>query len=105
MGTRARNSRMMPHTTEIDGRRFALIPLPAEAAVTRPLTDREWDVAQLVAWGKGDKEIADIMGISAYTVRTHLKRSFDKLNVSCRAELVAVCAPYLAPPSRAAGGR
>lgn len=105
MGSPVRSARRAPHTTEIDGRRFALIPIPAEAASTRPLTDREWDVAQLVAWGKGDKEIAEIMGISTYTVRTHLKRSFDKLNVCCRAELVAVCAPYLAPPSRAAGGR
>lgn len=105
MGADGRSARVRPDTTVIDGRRFALIPLPQEVASTRPLTDREWEVAQLVAWGKGDKEIADILAISAHTVRTHLKRSFDKLQVSCRAELVGVCAPFLAPSTRPVAAR
>lgn len=51
------------------------------------LTDRESDIARLVAERKSNKEIAGALGISARTVTTHVANIFTKLGVSSRGEL------------------
>ena len=51
------------------------------------LTTREREVALLVSQGKTNGEIAAEMGISQNTVKNHLSRVYDKLNVNTRAEL------------------
>jgi len=51
------------------------------------LTDRETDIARLVAARKSNKEIAVALGISARTVTTHVANIFSKLGVSSRGEL------------------
>jgi len=51
------------------------------------LTDRETDIARLVAERKSNKEIAGSLGISARTVTTHVANIFSKLGVSSRGEL------------------
>ncbi len=45
------------------------------------LTDRERDVLRLVAEGRAKKEIAEALFISYFTVDTHLKNIYEKLNV------------------------
>jgi len=64
------------------------------------LTDREEQIARLVARGFSDKEIAQRLEISFTTVRTHLKRSFHKLQIDNRVKLAALFRS--APPSLAA---
>jgi DNA-binding CsgD family transcriptional regulator len=54
-----------------------------------PLTEREAQIARLVASGMSDKEIAQSLGISFTTVRTHIKRAFDKLGVDNRVKLAS----------------
>jgi DNA-binding CsgD family transcriptional regulator len=54
------------------------------------LTRREREVVKLVAEGLLDKEIAERLGISYTTVRTHLDRSFQKLGVSNRSRLARI---------------
>ncbi|MGX7006140.1 helix-turn-helix transcriptional regulator [Caballeronia sp. KNU42] len=56
------------------------------------LTDRENDVAQLVATGCTDKEISRTLGIELSTVRTHLRRVMVKKGVTNRSKLAAVIA-------------
>jgi len=51
------------------------------------LTERETDIARLVAARKSNKEIAAALGISARTVTTHVANIFSKLGVSSRGEL------------------
>jgi DNA-binding CsgD family transcriptional regulator len=51
------------------------------------LTERETDIARLVAARKSNKEIAAALGISARTVTTHVANIFGKLGVSSRGEL------------------
>lgn len=51
------------------------------------LTEREGDIARLVAARKSNKEIATALGISARTVTTHVANIFSKLGVSSRGEL------------------
>jgi DNA-binding CsgD family transcriptional regulator len=66
-----------------------LAPLEPKDAFGR-LTRRERDVVKLVAEGLLDKEIAERLGISYTTVRTHLDRSFQKLGVSNRSRLARI---------------
>ena len=53
------------------------------------LTDAERRVAQLVAEGLANREVAERLFLSRYTVETHLKHVFIKLGVTSRAELAA----------------
>jgi DNA-binding NarL/FixJ family response regulator len=53
------------------------------------LSRREQEILELLARGYGNKEIAARLSISFDTVRTHLKRIYDKLHVRGRAGAVA----------------
>jgi DNA-binding NarL/FixJ family response regulator len=55
---------------------------------TRPLTDREMEVARLIAQGYSNKEIASSLGISVKTVETHKARIMEKLGIESRVELI-----------------
>ncbi|BBA37887.1 MULTISPECIES: helix-turn-helix transcriptional regulator [Burkholderia] len=64
------------------------------------LTDRESEIAQLVAKGCTDQDIGRLLCISLSTVRTHLRRIMDKKGFSNRAELAAcVAAAVTTAPS------
>jgi DNA-binding CsgD family transcriptional regulator len=54
------------------------------------LSPREQEVARMVSMGHTNKTIASVLEISLYTVSTHLRRIFAKLDVSTRAAMVAV---------------
>jgi DNA-binding CsgD family transcriptional regulator len=58
-------------------------PLPAREA-SRHLSNRETDVLLLVAEGKTNAEIGDILGISGKTVQHHVARAYRKIGVSGR---------------------
>ncbi|MBA2435564.1 MAG: response regulator transcription factor [Chthoniobacterales bacterium] len=52
------------------------------------LTPREREIVQLLAEGKGNKQAATVLGISAKTVETHRATIMRKLRVGSFAELV-----------------
>jgi DNA-binding CsgD family transcriptional regulator len=52
------------------------------------LTPREQKVIRLVAEGLTNQQIADELNLSQHTIKNHLLRMFEKLEVSTRAELV-----------------
>lgn len=54
------------------------------------LTPRQWEIAHLVADGLSNKDIADRLHISVYTVKTTLHSMFHKVDVQSRAELAAM---------------
>lgn len=64
-------------------------PKTFESSVTCPLTPRELQIAELVAQGLTNAEIAARLWISQSAVKQALKRMFRKLEVSSRAEMVA----------------
>jgi DNA-binding NarL/FixJ family response regulator len=53
-----------------------------------PLTARETEILQLLAEGKGNKEIASTLNISVRTVETHRTNIMSKLHLHSVAELV-----------------
>jgi len=62
----------------------------AEGVTRVQLTPRELATLRLMADGKSNKEIANALGISDRTVKTHLGHLFEKLNVTSRTEAVKV---------------
>jgi DNA-binding CsgD family transcriptional regulator len=77
---------------ELDGVRCRFVRTPAKVSNVSSevlLSPREQEVARMVARGYPNKVIADVLEISAWTVCTHLRRMFAKLNVGSRAALVA----------------
>ena len=62
--------------------------LPSEEELGE-LSERERDVVSLVALGRSGPEIADELGISPATVRTHVRNAMAKTGARSRAHLVA----------------
>lgn len=56
---------------------------------TAILTDRESEVAERIAWGASQKEVATELGISRYTVDNTLRKVYDKLHIGKINELSA----------------
>lgn len=59
------------------------------SSLPNPLTPRELQIAELVAQGFTNAEIAQRLWITQNSVKQALKRMFRKLGVSARAEMVA----------------
>jgi two-component system NarL family response regulator len=64
----------------------------AEGVARVQLTPRELTTLRLMADGRSNKEIANDLGISERTVKTHLGHLFDKLGVTSRTEAAKVAA-------------
>jgi two-component system NarL family response regulator len=62
----------------------------AEGVTRVQLTPRERSSLQLIADGKSNKEIANELGISERTVKTHLGHLFEKLGVTSRTEAIKI---------------
>jgi two-component system NarL family response regulator len=60
----------------------------AERISSDALTARELEVLVSIARGKGNREIGVELSISETTVKSHLKRIFEKLNASSRTDAV-----------------
>ena len=67
-------------------------PPPAEGVPgqLRCLTDRELEVFDLIARGRGNDEIADALVVSEATVKTHVNRIIAKLGGRSRPQLVVL---------------
>ena len=76
---------------ELDGFRYLLLRLPKPTSVCPriSLSPREREIVRMVAQGHPNKVIAGVLNISGWTVCTHLRRIFAKLNVGSRAAMVA----------------
>jgi DNA-binding CsgD family transcriptional regulator/tetratricopeptide (TPR) repeat protein len=66
----------------LNSERIEIRPVPASPAVG--LTKREVDVLRLIADSKADKEIADILSISPFTVMRHVQNILAKLDLPSR---------------------
>jgi DNA-binding CsgD family transcriptional regulator len=73
---------------EFEGLRCLVMLEPVVRAESM-LSPREQQIARMVAQGYPNKTIAAKLGISSWTVSTHLRRMFAKFDVRSRAALVA----------------
>ena len=62
------------------------------------LSARETEIARLSALGRSNKEIAQTLSLSPFTVRNHLESVYRKLGVAKRSELGALAAELGDPP-------
>ncbi|MBV8413631.1 MAG: response regulator transcription factor [Verrucomicrobia bacterium] len=62
----------------------------AESMAQPQLSQRELQVLRQMAFGKSNKEIAQILYISEHTVKNHVKVIFKKLNAIGRTEAIAI---------------
>ncbi|MBZ0294209.1 MAG: helix-turn-helix transcriptional regulator [Anaerolineae bacterium] len=79
---------------EVDECRYHLtvVAVPPQGSIT--LSPREREIIHLVAEGHPNKTIGKLLDISPWTVATHVKRIFTKLNVSSRSEMIAHVMKY-----------
>lgn len=80
----------------VNGQLFAIVKVDAPQSylgidLASLLTERELQIASLVALGNSNKQIAHQLRISEWTVSTHLRRIFVKLKVDSRAAMVYRC--------------
>jgi len=82
---------LMPHIDNTLRKIQHLEPMEDVAmATSSELSMRELEIIHWVKSGKTNHEIGMILQISQNTVKSHLKRIFNKLNVSRRAQAVAI---------------
>ena len=60
---------------------------PARTADGDPLTAREREIAELVAAGRTNREVAEQLVLSTRTIEAHLRNIYAKLGVRSRVEL------------------
>jgi NarL family two-component system response regulator LiaR len=58
--------------------------------VVSPLTDREWEVLDLLCQGFSTEAVADALVLSTETVRSHIKNLLRKFGVSSRTEAIDI---------------
>jgi DNA-binding CsgD family transcriptional regulator len=72
----------------IDGVDYALIRCEPTSAQRIALSPREQAIIRLIIKGYSNKALARVLDISPWTVATHLRRIFAKLDVGSRSEMV-----------------
>jgi DNA-binding CsgD family transcriptional regulator len=76
----------------------SLVASVYEQASSNGLSPREHEIARMVSLGHTNKAIAVVLDISVWTVSTHLRRIFAKLDVSSRAGMVGRLGEQVAHP-------
>ncbi len=68
-----------------------------DAAEAFHLTDREREVVGLIAGGQNRAQVADALGISEATVKTHLQNLFDKTGARRQVDLIKLLVEHASP--------
>lgn len=71
-------------------RPYLAVPAPAPPSGSHSLTERELSVLLLIADGATNPEIAVRLFVTVDTVKTHIRRIFQKLGARDRAQAVAL---------------
>ena len=68
-------------------------PNPVQSQIDHDLTPREQEVLALVAQGAADRDIAEKLVVSLYTVKAHMRSILNKLQVKSRHEAARIMHP------------
>ena len=77
---------------------------PRSAPGWPELTESEFAVVSLVAQGATNREVAERLHLSPYTVNSHLRHVFAKLGIRSRVELARLAAVRRMPGERSSSG-
>ncbi len=77
-------SKLTASSEIIDSKKFSLSIKTLNEHINSPLSQREYEVLCLVVTNKTNTLIAKRLFVSVNTVKTHLKKIFEKLNVTSR---------------------
>ena len=69
-------------------RAFLAVPVTVDAPPFAALTQRERELLELIAEGRDNDDIARRLGVTNKTVRNHITRIFDKMDVTTRAQAI-----------------
>jgi two-component system, NarL family, response regulator NreC len=78
---------LSPKVTDVVLKEYLHNVSKGESTVFKVLSGREREVLQLLAEGKGTKQIAALLNVSVKTVETHRQQIMEKLNIHSIAEL------------------
>jgi two-component system response regulator NreC len=67
---------------------------PIHQTQVETLTHREYEVLRLISQGNSNRQIASLLTISVRTVESHRANLMEKLNLTCRSELVRYAAQH-----------
>jgi LuxR family maltose regulon positive regulatory protein len=85
-------SRLLPYIDRL----MAAFPQPPFAETSKdgsllePLSERELDILRLIASGRSNQEIADILVIAISTVKSHINNLYSKLGTNRRTQAIAI---------------
>jgi DNA-binding CsgD family transcriptional regulator len=74
---------------DFDGYHWTITRVLPDECLHSRLSPRELEIVRMVALGLTNRAIASALDISPWTVSTHLRRIFSKLDVTSRAAMVA----------------
>jgi len=63
---------------------------PRPVTMLEPLSERELDILRLIATGRTNKEIADILVIAVSTVKSHINNLYGKLGTQRRTQAISI---------------
>jgi LuxR family maltose regulon positive regulatory protein len=63
---------------------------PGHGMLPEPLSDRELDILRLIATGRSNQEIAEMLVIALSTVKTHINNLYGKLGTNRRTAAIAI---------------
>jgi LuxR family maltose regulon positive regulatory protein len=63
---------------------------PGHGMLPEPLSERELDILRLIATGRSNQEIAEILVIALSTVKSHINNLYSKLGTNRRTEAIAI---------------
>ncbi|MGO2751392.1 MAG: response regulator [Pseudoclavibacter sp.] len=91
LAVHAGHSSLAPEVTARLVDQFSARPRPRpHAFADTQLSDRELQLIRLIAQGQSNQRIADELHLSVETVKTYVKRLFQKLDVSDRTQLAVL---------------
>ena len=66
-----------------------------ETLINNGLSNRESEVATLVATGLSNREVAEKLFVTEKTVKFHLTNIYKKMSIRSRAQLIVWCLPHM----------
>ena len=68
---------------------------PEETQMREPLTSREAEILELIADGRSNAEIAEMLVVEEKTVKNHITRLYSKLDINSRYEAIRLKLAYV----------